>query len=397
MVCPKCGKENAEGAAFCNACGSKMETLNRGVVSEPRINSSFMKCLEDIIEIEKRKAVQEKTMMEIDNEIEQLGIPVEIPEPQKREVVAMEVDYDPVWSFVDFGWFVENWWSLLVFGAILGVVFWLISEWFLGWVGFELFDSIIIFCAIGLLGPLLFIIITKLIVALINNSRQQSARIQQQNNYNISQSNALAAYNQAKREYQEAVAADQERLVYENSKKRTLTELLNKIEEKHEETTSLLTQFYNASGLYQTYHNLIAVSHIYEYLKSGICTKLGGIDGAYKVFKDEMYQKYQLERLDLIGSKIDQLHFDCLTLNSSLGQIAGQVSRLADSVDDFRIAYHDASLRAGNQLSQLSDRLRSFEESYAQNSAISQYNQQCIEAELNAANWLEVYKLSLDR
>lgn len=184
--------------------------------------------------------------------------------------------------------------------------------------------------------------------------------------------------------YNNDLAADAKRVSDELRQKAVLEDTCRQLKEKHEGTLQTLTKFYDAADIYVTYRNIIAMCHIAEYLKSGICTELTGPHGAFMVFKYEMYEKKKIEQLDKIITQLDQLHFDNQMLNASLKQINRSVSDLMDVVDEVKHIQIDNAQKNEQMMSQM----------ISQNSVIA-CNTECSANELNQIKWLEYYKTFL--
>jgi hypothetical protein len=72
-------------------------------------------------------------------------------------------------------------------------------------------------------------------------------------------------------------------------------------------TKKVLSELYALNILFSKYRNLVAVSSIYEYLRSGRCVALEGHDGAYNIFENEIRQDIIIIQLDRAIAKLEEI------------------------------------------------------------------------------------------
>lgn len=86
-----------------------------------------------------------------------------------------------------------------------------------------------------------------------------------------------------------------------------LDQLIAQQEKKLADTRRLLWEAYDKGLLYVKYRNFVAVCSICEYLESGRCSELGGPDGAYNLFEQEIRMNLIITQLGLIISELDEI------------------------------------------------------------------------------------------
>ena len=79
--------------------------------------------------------------------------------------------------------------------------------------------------------------------------------------------------------------------------------------DKHlKKSKALLSSFYNNKELiYPKYHNLPALTSIYEYLVTGRCDELTGPHGAYNLYEDEVRKDTVISQLNLVIDNLEKI------------------------------------------------------------------------------------------
>ena len=85
------------------------------------------------------------------------------------------------------------------------------------------------------------------------------------------------------------------------------------------ETEKLLNTVYSKNIIHPKYRNFIAVAQIYEYFDTGRCDELGGANGAYNLFEQELRQNIIIDKLDKIIVQLEEL-------NRTMSAICGAIS-----------------------------------------------------------------------
>ena len=113
-------------------------------------------------------------------------------------------------------------------------------------------------------------------------------------------------------------------------------ELLIKLfKEKH--------QLYATDIVFGKYHELAAITSFYEYLLSGRCETLAGINGCYNLYESELRSNIIINKLDKISNSIEQIKDNQFMLYSQLNEIGKTVSALNETTTVMLNDIHNAS------------------------------------------------------
>lgn len=98
------------------------------------------------------------------------------------------------------------------------------------------------------------------------------------------------------------------------------------------QTQNVLNQFYGLNVIYPKYRNFVSVATIYEYLASGICTELGGPDGAYRFYEEELRAQRILAKLDEIIVRLDKIIDNQQMLAAAIRDSNRRIDQLGQSI-----------------------------------------------------------------
>lgn len=143
-------------------------------------------------------------------------------------------------------------------------------------------------------------------------------------------------------------------------------QLIAQQEKKLADTRQLLWEAYDKGLLYGKYRNFVAVCSICEYLESGRCSELGGPDGAYNLFEQEIRMNLIITQLGLIISELDEIRENQAMLYDAISTGNHLTSQLIEQTNE--------SIRLG--------------EYNAQQNAITAYNTQQTAREVSFSNWM---------
>ena len=99
-------------------------------------------------------------------------------------------------------------------------------------------------------------------------------------------------------------------------------------------TDSLANLFKQRNRLYATniifgkYHDLAAITSFYEYLLSGRCEALEGVNGCYNLYESELRANIIINKLDTIDESLEQIKGNQYMLYSQLHQINTELNAL---------------------------------------------------------------------
>lgn len=108
---------------------------------------------------------------------------------------------------------------------------------------------------------------------------------------------------------------------------------LREINELYSNTENVLKNYYSKNIVYEKYQNLIAISSFYEYLKSGICSELGGHEGCYNKFDTEIRLNMIIGKLDQVIDKLDQIEENQHMLYEAIQTANNQSKRIGNQMD----------------------------------------------------------------
>lgn len=87
-------------------------------------------------------------------------------------------------------------------------------------------------------------------------------------------------------------------------------------------------QLYATNIFFGKYHDLAAITSFYEYLLSGRCATLDGVNGCYNLYESELRANIIINKLDAIGDALEQIKGNQYMLYSQLQQINTELSVL---------------------------------------------------------------------
>lgn len=184
---------------------------------------------------------------------------------------------------------------------------------------------------------------------------------------------AKKSNNYRKEKYQQEMAqypidVQNEEDAYQQALRRAeyFDQLIAQQEKKLEDTRRLLQEAYDKGLLYGKYRNFVAVCSICEYLESGRCSELGGPDGAYNLFEQEIRANMVITQLGSILSKLDRIQANQAMLYDAISTGNRLTSQLIERTNE--------SIRLG--------------EYNAQQNAITAYNTQQTAREVSFSNWM---------
>lgn len=139
------------------------------------------------------------------------------------------------------------------------------------------------------------------------------------------------AYKEAVEDYEIAIEKEKQRILSENNQKSIYLYNIKKVRRQMKKSENHLREVYDRNVIFGKYRNLIAVSSFYEYICSERCDSLGGTNGAYNLYEEEI-------RMDRIISQLDQI--TCLIkdnqyiLYEAITKSNEQSSKMVESVNN---------------------------------------------------------------
>ena len=330
------------------------------------MNEEFITCLEHIIDLEKMRMAQEQLVSEMTDKANKLGLRNRYQQPVLKQAILRdaEVDDDKFDKY-----------QIITTGICVFVSFaiGIVSGAFNHDPQGGLFGGI----GLAIIGA---IIGTFLGCAIADTKTIRQAKEQGQKNYEAETAANQRAYQEDLNRYNAAVVADEQRAKNELIVKDNILQSIEDLKTQIRKTEDTLKTYYDAAGIYELYRNIVAVSYFHEYLASGICTELGGPNGAYITFKNEMYNRMKIERLDTIINYLDQLHYDNTMLRGAIEYAGYCLDDVCRKMDDM-INQQKIAIEQGKTIQQ--------------QNALSLYNQECQKQRLDYLAWMEYYNTHL--
>ena len=193
-------------------------------------------------------------------------------------------------------------------------------------------DGFILGLLLYLLAKIIFIFILGLpvfvIVLIIGLSEASSTKKynKKTNEGIIAQNNKIAAKNElTKKQIPEKLAI--------------INPQISQLKKCYAETKKTLNDFYSADIIFPKYRNFVAVTTFLEYFASGRCSTLGGHEGAYNIYEQEIRLNLIISKLDDIIERLDQIESNQYMIanaikesNKKADMVYKQLSNCADSL-----------------------------------------------------------------
>ncbi len=195
------------------------------------------------------------------------------------------------------------------------------------------------------------IVILTLLIAKVCKSEciEWEKTCEQINQENTQKSNDA----QAKHQEQSAVAkakygkqmeihrAECKRIDQENAAKKEeqalkikkITETIKSLQDQRDGIEKTLETVYAQNIIHPDYRALVPVAMFHSYIEKERCETLGGSDGAYNKYEEELRAERIISKLDTIVSRLDGIRDSMGTLYSALKSANTMIAALCDGVD----------------------------------------------------------------
>ncbi len=308
--------------------------------------------LKAIFELEKDRFLQEQMIVRLKDKISQLGIPKQIEHPR---TIPSAKPSDLAYKAAGI---------TTIIGAILGFL----SYSFVYQVnGRKTYLGIVLLLTV--IGAVVFGAVALMLASLSVYDK----------NKDIDDENRIA-YNNYKRE----VDKDKARVDAENATKVYCFECMKQIENGLLKTEQSLAQLYSLNVIFPKYHNLAAISSIYEYMLSGKCLSLRGAGGAYAVYDNEELMGRIITKLEEIIARLAEIKANQYMLHQAITESNRRLDYIAGSIDQSTAAIMkqnaDFQARLSEEISLLNT-----------SSALAAYNAEKTARELEFANKMEYF------
>ncbi|MBP3805507.1 MAG: hypothetical protein J6I76_16740 [Oribacterium sp.] len=127
---------------------------------------------------------------------------------------------------------------------------------------------------------------------------------------------------------------------------------VNQAEEMLKKCIDARVAYESMNVVFPKYRNLIAYSSFYEYLESGRCETLSGVNGAYNLYESELRQNMVISQLSkvltsmeeikanqfMVYSQLSRMNSSLVSLNSSMNKAVSSLAKIdanIKSIDDY--------------------------------------------------------------
>lgn len=179
-------------------------------------------------------------------------------------------------------------------------------------------------------------------------------------------------YHKALAEHHIDKISDDVRVENELKKKQALQRQRLILQQRLGESQKTLAKFYNKMGIDENFRHIIPIGYMYEFSRLGIATELEGNKGLYDRVREEIKINYIYYKLEEISDKLDviidnqrELHGELVALNQKCDQM---VQLTLETVQN--------------------------SQSIACNTAVTAYNTERIQKELEYQNFMMLYSAS---
>jgi hypothetical protein len=194
---------------------------------------------------------------------------------------------------------------------------------------------------------------------------------------------AELALSQAEKELENAKNAPRESILPSNAIKEFLDKEIAGTEGLIKNTIIARNKLYAFDIVFGKYRNAVALSSFYEYLLSGRCATLDGVNGAYNIYENEIRMNSVIAQLDVVISALEDIkqtqymmYKELQDINTSLDSLNSKMSCALKSIKGIEANTTEMSAHL-NHISQNSDVI-------AYNTAVTAYYSK-VNAELTNA------------
>lgn len=171
---------------------------------------------------------------------------------------------------------------------------------------------------------------------------------------------AKEALDKAQRQLAEAEADVEEKCAEAVARPTPASEAQKILDNETAQTMELLqksitarNELYAAGIIFGKYQNAVALSSFYEYLVSGRCEKLEGMNGAYNLYESEVRANRVIEQLDTVIDSLDQIKANQYMMYSAMCSMKQELTQLNDTMNSALTAIYNIENSASDAVIQL--------------------------------------------
>ena len=95
----------------------------------------------------------------------------------------------------------------------------------------------------------------------------------------------------------------------------------------------LREELYSYDVIFEKYRDIVSIATFYEYLSSGRCQELGGPDGAYNLYENEIRMNMIISQMDRVIESLEQIKQNQFVIYSTLQSMNSKLSQLNESMN----------------------------------------------------------------
>ncbi|MBR2715326.1 MAG: hypothetical protein IKB73_03865 [Ruminococcus sp.] len=305
-----------------------------------------------LTELEKTSYIEEEAMRRLNLKADSL-CDISFPEKPIRHYASAEY----LASIVMTGFVIA------IVGAVIGTIFEIYDFWET-WGIFAVLFGAFFGVGIGIVAGAIGGILIGPIVANVEKKSDQKA-------YDEEYYESLSIYDETTKKAKQL-------LEVEKRQRNFIYQQIKELEKQHSYTRETLQKFYNYNIIDKSYHfDMVAVCSFYQYFNKEMTFSLGfdratGDRGAYNIYEEEKRLGRIESKLDVVIDKLDQMLENQSYIKYQLGQANEKIYELVSGVNS------------------MSKKLNDVNDSIKEQTAIEQYNAECIQNQINFRNTMDI-------
>lgn len=186
-----------------------------------------------------------------------------------------------------------------------------------------------------------------------------------------------AKLDQSQKEIAELDATSHSIATPEKAKNAWIEAEIARCDELLRDSYKTLNELYSYNVIFAKYRDFVSVSTFYEYLCSGRCASLEGVNGAYNLYENEIRLNAIINKLDIVIESLDQIKANQFTIYSAIQQTNQQLSslniKMSKAVSELSNMHSTIKESAKDMTTYIKD-MTTYMEQIEKNTAVSAYN-----------------------
>ena len=150
---------------------------------------------------------------------------------------------------------------------------------------------------------------------------------------------AIKEYNIEKENYKRSLNNENIRIAQESKRRDILLYQKSKLIEKRNESKKLLASFYDIVGIDMKFRNLIPIGYMYDFMRLGIASEFGGVDGLYYLTRRDLREDQMnatletiVNKLDIIIDNLNEIKYELEDINRKCDSILYETIKMCNSI-----------------------------------------------------------------